>query len=81
MNFLIFQIIVGKNCVIQEPLYKTSFDFNGLHSELGHFLKHRNDHFSFNVCGTLNKSCAGKDNVGACLTRGDKEYVLGKINK
>lgn len=72
---------MGENCLINEPIYKTSFDLNGLKSEFERVIKtEQNDELQFNLCGNISKKCAGKTNVGACYITHDKqEFVLGKF--
>ncbi|XP_039495379.1 cation-independent mannose-6-phosphate receptor isoform X3 [Drosophila santomea] len=67
-------------CKIKEPIYGSTFDFSGLHSDLGHVVKsvsNGDDQFEFNICGNLSKTCNGESNVAACLKKQGKEHVLG----
>lgn len=70
----------GIDCKLTEPVYGTEFDLNKLHSELG--LKvpssdHEGDFIEFNVCGKIEKDCAGSK-ASACLTKSGKQYKFGK---
>ncbi|XP_033167198.1 cation-independent mannose-6-phosphate receptor isoform X4 [Drosophila mauritiana] len=68
-------------CKLKEPIYGSTFDFSGLHSDLAHVVKSMNnggDQFEFNICGNLSRTCNGESNVAACLKRQGKEYILGR---
>ncbi|XP_032576384.1 cation-independent mannose-6-phosphate receptor isoform X3 [Drosophila sechellia] len=68
-------------CKLKEPIYGSTFDFSGLHSDLAHVVKSMNnggDQFEFNICGNLSRTCDGESNVAACLKRQGKEYILGR---
>ncbi|KAH8383044.1 hypothetical protein KR009_006457, partial [Drosophila setifemur] len=70
-----------QECKLKEPVYGSTFDFTGLHSDLAHVvdsLGNGADKFEFNVCGNLTKTCNGENNVAACLKREGKEYILGR---
>ncbi|KMZ06141.1 cation-independent mannose-6-phosphate receptor isoform X4 [Drosophila simulans] len=68
-------------CKLKEPIYGSTFDFSGLHSDLAHVVKSMNnggEQFEFNICGNLSRTCNGESNVAACLKRQGKEYILGR---
>lgn len=66
------------SCQLKEPIYNYTFDFSKLHSDLAHIIKSSNgDIFEFNLCGNLTKSCGNNTNVAACLTRNNKQHILG----
>lgn len=72
----------GKECKLTEPIYGTQFDLNKLHSELN--LKvggNGQDVIEFNVCGNLNKVCAGAKagQVAACFNKNGRELKFGKL--
>ncbi|XP_017092786.2 cation-independent mannose-6-phosphate receptor isoform X1 [Drosophila bipectinata] len=70
-----------QECKLKEPIYGSTFDFNGLHSDLAHVIEspsNGNDKFDFNLCGNLTKTCNGESNVAACLKKNGKEYILGR---
>ena len=67
--------------MITEPLYNTTFDFNELHSELGHTVKasETGDKFDFNVCQPMTKPCNKENGTFACMRqRNGSEIILGR---
>nr|XP_041630463.1 cation-independent mannose-6-phosphate receptor isoform X2 [Drosophila kikkawai] len=70
-----------QECKLKEPIYGSTFDFSGLHSDLGHVVESPiipGDKFEFNICGNLSRTCNGESNVAACLKKQGKEYILGR---
>ncbi|XP_052900881.1 cation-independent mannose-6-phosphate receptor [Anopheles moucheti] len=72
-------LVNGTDCIIREPLYNVTFDFNALSSDLNHHVmsEENNERFFFNVC---DKEQPGKDNrtgTRAYLVRQDKRITLG----
>ncbi|XP_037721567.1 cation-independent mannose-6-phosphate receptor isoform X1 [Drosophila subpulchrella] len=70
-----------QECKIKEPIYGSTFDFSGLHSDLAHVVEsvsNGGDKFEFNICGNLSRTCNGESNVAACLKKQGKEYIIGR---
>ncbi|XP_062539361.1 cation-independent mannose-6-phosphate receptor [Armigeres subalbatus] len=69
--------LVGKNCIVTEPLYNVTFNFSSLNSELAHHIKSDiNEQFMFDVCDHLAFKCNGISGGAACLKRNDNTQVL-----
>ncbi|XP_052835231.1 cation-independent mannose-6-phosphate receptor isoform X2 [Drosophila gunungcola] len=71
----------SQDCKIKEPIYGSTFDFSGLHSDLAHVVEsvsNGGDKFEFNICGNLSRTCNGESNVAACLKKQGKEYIIGR---
>ena len=83
----IFQTFVGKNCLVDDPLYHYVFDLSFLKKTNGDYHVHAGDFdYLINVCGPLqdqNGPCDASTGVGACQTKpGDKNFapvITGKL--
>lgn len=77
-------MVSGKNCLLTEPLYNTTFNFTSLSSDLAHVIDQQSYTINFNICNKLAKPCNGTTGVSACLTKkiGDKtvETILGSAD-
>lgn len=72
--------VLGKDCILTEPIYNTKFDFKSLYSDLGHKINgENNDFLELNVCGNIPKKCAGSD-AAACFHLNGKEIKFGNEN-
>ncbi|GAB0099787.1 cation-independent mannose-6-phosphate receptor [Sergentomyia squamirostris] len=71
--------VTGVGCKVIEPIYNSTFDLETLHTDLSHAVSlGKKDSVEFNLCGTMSKKCNGSSGVGACLFKGNKEYILGE---
>ncbi|XP_059621562.1 cation-independent mannose-6-phosphate receptor isoform X2 [Phlebotomus argentipes] len=71
--------VTGEGCKLTEPIYNSTFDLSGLQSDLSHQVQlGRKDSIEFNLCGAMSKACDNSSGVGACLTAGGKEKILGR---
>lgn len=65
------QRIVGQNCVVSDPLYGYSFDFNKLRKADADYLVTSGEYaYELNVCGPLVKSSKCTDSsIASCQTK------------
>lgn len=65
------QRIVGQNCVVSDPLYGYSFDFNKLRKADANYLVTSGEYaYELNVCGPLVKSSKCTDSsIASCQTK------------
>lgn len=65
-------------CVLQEPIYKATFNLTGLQSSQAHTYILPHAKISFNMCGGIIRgTCHNVTGTGACLTETNREVILG----
>lgn len=68
---------MAPECCINDMFGKRNLSVTYTTDDNVHYLS-KHSSFRYNLCGPLKDKCAGFNNVSACITYYNKDYVIGK---